>query len=141
MIDERYHSRKEVQEAVVAGTEALGALERAKECLNSAGNWGIVDILGGGLISTFVKHSKMGDASRLVEKARSTLKQFQKELQDVQSLEEIHIETGDFLAFADYFFDGAIADWLMQSRIKKAKRQVEEAIEKVEKILEQLRRL
>ena len=94
MIDERYHSRKEVQEAVVAGTEALGALERAKECLNSAGNWGIVDILGGGLISTFVKHSKMGDASRLVEKARSTLKQFQKELQDVQSLEEIHIETG-----------------------------------------------
>ncbi len=141
MIDERYHSRKEVQEAVVAGTEALGALERAKECLNSAGNWGIVDILGGGLISTFVKHSKMGDASRLVEKARSTLKQFQKELQDVQSLEEIQIETGDFLAFADYFFDGAIADWLMQSRIKKAKRQVEEAIEKVEKILEQLRRL
>ncbi len=141
MMDERYHSRKEVQEAVVAGTEALGALERAKECLNSAGNWGIVDILGGGLISTFVKHSKMGDASRLVEKARSTLKQFQKELQDVQSLEEIHIETGDFLAFADYFFDGAIADWLMQSRIKKAKRQVEEAIEKVEKILEQLRRL
>lgn len=141
MIDERYHSRKEVQEAVGAGTEALGALERAKECLNSAGNWGIVDILGGGLISTFVKHSKMGDASRLVEKARSTLKQFQKELQDVQSLEEIHIETGDFLAFADYFFDGAIADWLMQSRIKKAKRQVEEAIEKVEKILEQLRRL
>ena len=141
MIDERYHSRKEVQEAVVAGTEALGALERAKECLNSAGNWGIVDILGGGLISTFAKHSKMGDASRLVEKARSTLKQFQKELQDVQSLEEIHIETGDFLAFADYFFDGAIADWLMQSRIKKAKRQVEEAIEKVEKILEQLRRL
>ena len=141
MSDEIYDSQKEVQEAVRAGKEALGLLEQAKECLNSAGNWGIVDMLGGGLISTFVKQSKMGDANRLVEKARSALKQFQKELKDVQSLEEINIETGDFLAFADYFFDGMIADWFMQSRIKDAKRQVEDAIQKVKGILEQLRRL
>lgn len=52
-----------------------------------------------------------------MQQARSALKRFQKELMDVENVEEFHIETGDFLSFADYFFDGIIADWLMQSRI------------------------
>ena len=46
--------------------------------------------------------------------ARSALKRFQKELTDVETVEDFHIETGDFLAFADYFFDGIIADWGLQ---------------------------
>ena len=58
---------------------------------------------------------------------------------DVDTIAEFHIETGDFLSFADYFFDGLIADWLVQSRIKEAKRQVDSAIQKVEEVLRKLR--
>ena len=54
---------------------------------------------------------------------------------------EFHIQTGDFLSFADYFFDGFVADMLVQSKINDARRQVEDAIEKVNYILGQLRRL
>lgn len=129
---------KELREARLAGQEALDCLNRAADTLKSAGNWGIVDMLGGGLISTFVKHSKMNDAEALVQQARSALKRFQKELMDVENVEEFHIETGDFLAFADYFFDGIIADWLMQSRINEAKTQVENARQKVAYIMKQL---
>lgn len=130
---------RELREAKLAGQEALAYLNRAADSLQSAGNWGIVDMLGGGLISTFVKHSKMNDAEELVQQARSALKRFQKELMDVENVEEFHIETGDFLAFADYFFDGIIADWLMQSRINEARTQVENARQKVTYIMQQLK--
>ena len=131
--------QREINEAIQAGTQALRSLREAKECLNSAGNWGILDLLGGGLISTFVKHSKMKDADDLIQQARSDLRYFSRELMDVDSVSDFHIETGDFLSFADYFFDGLIADWLVQSRINDAKWQVDNAIKKVEEVLRRLR--
>lgn len=139
MEDSGYLQRKEVREAYAAGQEALGYLNKARECLNSAGNWGLVDLFGGGLLSTFIKHSRMNDAEELVQQARGALRRFQKELTDVDHVSEFHIETGDFVAFADYFLDGLIADWLVQSRISDAKRQVDNAIRKVNYILGQLR--
>ena len=134
-----FDHQREINEAIQAGDQALRSLRQAKECLNSAGNWGIVDLLGGGLISTFVKHSKMKDADGLIQQARSDLRYFSRELMDVDSVSDFHIETGDFLSFADYFFDGLIADWLVQSRINDAKRQVDNAIQNVEEILRRLR--
>lgn len=141
MGDTNYLQEKEIREAMQAGQEALNYLNQAKDCLNSAGNWGLLDMFGGGLLSTFVKHSKMKNAEELVQQARGALKRFQKELMDVDTISEFHIETGDFLSFADYFFDGLIADWLVQSRISDAKRQVDNAIQKVNYIMNQLRRM
>ena len=46
---------------------------------------------------------------------------------------------GDFLSFADYFFDGFLADMMVQSRIREAQRQVNDAIYRVENILSRLR--
>ena len=48
---------------------------------------------------------------------------------------------GGFLTFADFFFDGVIADYLVQSKIVRARKQVMEAIEQVERILDSLRKL
>ena len=131
--------QREVNEAIWAGEQAVRSLRQAREKLNSAGNWGIVDLLGGGFISTFVKHSRMEDANELIQQARNDLRWFQRELMDVDAVADLHIETRDFLSFADYFFDGLIADWLVQSRINDAKHQVDSAIRKVEEILRRLR--
>ena len=133
--------RREIREAMQAGLEALNYLNQAKDCLNSAGNWGIVDMLGGGMLTTLIKRSKMKDADALVQQARSAMKRFQKELMDVDNIPEFRIETGDFLTFADYFFDGIVADWLVQSKINDAKRQVDNAIVKVNYIMGQLKSL
>ena len=133
--------RREINEALLAVREALRYLNEAADCLNSAGNWGIVDLLGGGLLTTFIKRSKMKDADELVQQARSALKRFQKELTDVENIPEFRIETGDFLTFADYFFDGIVADWLVQSKINDSRRQVENAIIKVNYIMEQLEKM
>ena len=93
------------------------------------------------MLTTYIKRSKMKDADALVQKARISLKRFQRELMDVDTIPEFHLETGDFLTFADYFFDGIVADWLVQSKINEAKNQVDNAIQRVNYLLSQLRHL
>ena len=50
------------------------------------------------------------------------------------------MEISDFLTFADFFFDGIIADWLVQSRINDAKEELENAILQVEGMVENLQK-
>ena len=136
-----YDINKEKREAIEAGVRALQSLRCAQDNLNSAKNWGVVDLFGGGFISTMVKHSKMDRAQQYMEQARYDLQSFSRELNDVNMACDLHIETNDFLTFADYFFDGFVADWLVQDRINNARSQVNEAIRRTEQILRQLQRM
>ena len=124
-----YVIEKEKREAIEAGQRALSSLRTAKENLNSAKNWGLVDMFGGGFFSTMLKHSKMDQARQNMEQAKYDLRNFSRELNDVNMACNLNINTGDFLSFADYFFDGFVVDWMVQDRINNAKRQVEEASE------------
>ena len=128
---------RERQEAIDAGERALDSLYGVRKELESAGNWGLLDMFGGGMFITFVKHSKMNDAQRYMERAKRDLAAFSRELADVS--ETLNINSGDFLSFADYFFDGFVADMMVQSRIQDAQRQVDDAIYRVESILSRLR--
>ena len=86
-----------MQEAVQAGERVLQTLYAARDKLGSARNWGIFDMLGGGFISDFVKHSKMNDAAALMEQAKSDIQRFQRELRDVQVSLDLRMEIGSFL--------------------------------------------
>ena len=132
--------RREMKEALNAGERALSSLRNAQEKLNSAGNWGLFDMFGGGLFSTIMKRSKMDDAQQLMEAAKTDLKRFQRELKDVNIPLDLRMEVGSFLSFADFFFDGFVADYLVQSKISEAKEQVSDAIVRVEQILNELKR-
>ena len=138
---EEYKNQKEIEEAIAAGEQALMSLEAARASLSSAGNWGLFDMLGGGLISTFVKHSKIDQARAEIEEAKRDMRVFERELSDVQQRIDADLNIGDFLTFADYFFDGLIADWLVQSKISNARAQVEEAIFKVQGIIARLKQV
>ena len=130
--------RREMKEAMDTGERALATLRSAQEKLNSASNWGLFDMFGGGLLSTVMKRSKMTDAQNLIEAAKMDLRRFQKELKDVNVPLDLRIEVGSFLSFADFFFDGFVADYLVQSKISDAKEQVSDAIFRVEQILREL---
>ena len=130
--------KTEIKEAMDAADEALDCLRRAQDRLASAKNWGILDILGGGLISTFMKQNRMSEANDELASARDALKNFASELKDVSDVNLDNIEVNDFLSFADYFFDGAIADWMIQSRISDARDQVRRAIDQIETIRDNL---
>lgn len=134
--DER---RNEIQEAIRAGERALESLESARKQLESARKWGYFDMFGGGLVTTMVKHSRLNDASSYLEQARSDLRRFKKELGDISEFGSLGIEVGDFLSFADFFFDGIVADWMVQKKIEDAESKVEAAVIRVNGLLRSLR--
>jgi len=136
-----YDKDREVREAIDAGEQALRSLKTAREKLNSAGNWGLLDIFGGDTISGLMKHKKIGDAERYIDDAKRDLRYFSRELGDIRGIENMNIDVGGFLTFADFFFDGFLADVMVQSKINNAKRQVDEAIRRVENVLKRLRAL
>lgn len=130
---------KEINEAIVAGEKALNSLYHAQDKLNSAKGWGLLDLLGGGFITGVVKHSRIDDASRCMEEAKYYLKAFQKELSDIDLSMDLRMEVGGFLSFADFFFDGFVADYLVQSKIEDAREQVADAINMISNVLCKLR--
>ena len=136
-----YNAEKEMQEAINAGERALNSLRDAEHYLGGARLWGIVDLFGGRGLSGIVKHVKIGEASRCLERAKADLRLFQKELRDVEAIQNLKIDIGGFLTFADFFFDGLITDWLVQSKIQNARKQVADAIGQVEWILGLLRNM
>ena len=133
-----YDRNKEIREAIRAGERALDSLKEANRQLNSAGNWGLVDIFGGNTISGLMKHMKVNNASRCVDDARRDVATFRDELGDIRDVENLNIDIDGFLAFADFFFDGFVADIFVQSKIRKGQQQVGEAIRRVEDILSTL---
>lgn len=135
-----YDRDKETNEAIQAGERSLYSLREAQRQLNSAGNWGLLDIFGGNTISGLMKHMKVNNASRCVDDARKDLAAFRDELGDIRDLENLNVDIDGFLTFADFFFDGFIADIFAQSRIREGKRKVQEAIQRVEEILQKLRK-
>ncbi len=134
-----YDRNKEINEAIRAGERALSSLREAEKQLNSAGNWGLLDIFGGNTISGFMKHMKINNASQCIDNARRDLETFRDELGDIHELENLNVDVSGFLTFADFFLDGFVADLFVQSKISKGKQQVREAERRVEEILRTLR--
>jgi hypothetical protein len=110
---------REICEAVRAADVALDALLRVKSALDSAGNWGAYDLLGGGMIATWAKHSRIDEARVHAHAAQRALDRFAREMKDVPGYREqaLVVEIGEFMKFADFLFDGLIADWCVQQRI------------------------
>ncbi len=132
------NNRKEITEAIQAADNALFHLRNAHTQLRSAGRWGIADIMGGGFLTTLIKHSKLDRAQNEMQAARDAVWRFSRELNDVSGIVGSGVDVGSFLSFADYFYDGFLADVMVQSRIKRARSQVETAISRITKLREDL---
>lgn len=123
---------REVDEAVRAGERALDSLREAKAKLDSARNWGIYDILSGGMISSMVKHSKMSSANEWVEQANRDLKRFAKELRDVDE-DGLYVQAGSLASTLDIFFDNVFSDFIVQNRINEARGEIDRMIDRIER--------
>ena len=131
--------KREINEAIIAGERALESLKKAQEKLNNAKSWGVWDMFGGGFLATMMKHSKLEDAQSHMDDAKYYLKVFQKELKDINISFLPRIDMDAFLSFADFFFDGILSDYLVQSKISETKAHVAETITKVEEVLNKLK--
>lgn len=112
--------RTELDQAVQAGRGALATIDSIIDKLQNAQNWGTFDIVGGGLITDIAKHSNLDDASQLTYTLQKQIHAFQKELSDISIHADFSIEVSDFMKFADFAFDGLIADWLVLDKINSS---------------------
>lgn len=133
-----YEIEKELDEAIAAADETIDLLDQAYASMNSARNWGFFDMLGGGFFSTMIKREKMNDGRYFMNKAKRSLTKLKDELDDVDDLEDLDLNMDDFLSFADFFFDGFLADWLVQGRINDAREKIDQTIKAVCEIREKL---
>lgn len=129
---------KELDEAIGAGNTVQNSLGKAQHSLEKAKGWGTWDMLGGGMITTAMKHGHIDDARKSVHNAQAHLRHFEKELRDVNQQHNIAIDIGGMLTLADYFFDGLIMDWVVQGRISDSLAQVQQKQKSVAEILDRL---
>lgn len=130
---------RELREASAAGSTALDTIDRILSRLDSARGWGTWDLLGGGLVSDMAKYSHLNSAQSDIELLRYQLRQLRTELADVELHAEMQLRIDGFLRFADYFFDGLIADWAVLDRIDRAREQVLSVEAQVTETLRRLR--
>lgn len=132
--------RRELLEALEAGEHLLNGLLEVICTLKSAKNWGTWDMMGGGLVANIAKHSKINQAREQVHRVQTLLGRFQRELADVAAVEDMAVNLTSFETFADYFFDGLIMDWVVQSKIRDSLSRTLGVKDQVETIVVDLRR-
>jgi hypothetical protein len=130
--------RREIEEAVRAGERALDSLQEARKQLDSARAWGIYDLVGGGLISSMIKHSKIDNANQWMDQANRDLRRFAKELRDVDS-EDLQIDTGSLVSMLDIFCDNFFSDILVQQKINDSRARIDVLADRIEAAVQALR--
>lgn len=128
--------RKELLEAIAAGSEALSTIDDILADLGDAEGWATFDLFGGGLIADLAKHGHLDSAQGKVALLQSQLRRFRTELADVGGAASgLQVSIDGFMRFADYFFDGFFVDWMVLDRIQQSTEQVQSAYAGVHSVL------
>ena len=135
------NQKLEIEEAILAGECALKSLQQAGQELNSARGWGIVDILGGGILSSYLKHECIGRARDLADKAARDMDLFLAQLDDVPMSDPPLIRFDGLTQAFDIFFDNIFTDVMVQSRLADMQNQLAACEADVRRALSRLYRL
>lgn len=132
---------KEIADVQQILNQIFPLLDEAERKFTSARNWGFFDILGGGFLVDLIKHSKLGDASNTMNKINYLLNDLQRELKDIVIPTDFSMNTATFATFADFVFDGFLADVYMQSKIMTSLDQINELHRRLNILQSQLNEL
>ncbi len=116
----------QVNRAISLTNSLISLLNDAESNLSSARNWGFLDILGGGLLTDLIKHSKLNKASQSMQEVNYLMQELQHALGSIQIPQDYSMNVGGFETFADFVFDGAIVDIYMTSKIMSSLNEVKE---------------
>ncbi len=131
-------NREEIAEARAIVDRLLPLVDGAEAEFRGARGWGIVDILGGGLITNLIKHAKLNSARQIMFQINKLLGDLQRELSDIRFPTDYEMRMGGFSSFADFVFDGILADVWMQSRILSSLEQVRQLGERLRTLRSEL---
>lgn len=125
---------RELKDAEIAADRAARRLRAAASSLSSARGWGVADMMGGGFMSTMMKHDNVDDARAYIAMAHSALSVLERELRDIRTLgplPDLDVDLDELSRFADHVFDGLYVDWMVQKRIVEGLERVQAAVSRV----------
>lgn len=123
------------QHLLITAERALEILQTARSELDKARNWGIFDMLGGGLFSSLVKHDRLKEVESCLQDAQNNLNILHNELETT----DLHIDLSVGLKFMDIWFDNIISDIMVQDKIKSTQEQVNQTIYQLQNIIARLK--
>ena len=127
-----------VQTAINMVNNLIPMVSDAERSFKSARNWGVVDIFGGGLVTDIIKHMHLNKASSIMSEINYRLRDLQQVLGNISIPVDYRMQMGDFATFADFVFDGALADIWMESKIMTSLDQVRQLKSKLETLRSRL---
>lgn len=131
-----YQYRQDLFEVLTSADTALIYLAGAKEFLDKADDWSKIDMFGGAIITSAIKHKQIKEAQSNMDKAEKAIELFKKELQDILVIKDFDLELSTDIVIADIIFDNVFTDSIVQSQIDHAQFQVNYAIDQIRKIRE-----
>lgn len=109
--------KQELLEAKAASERLLLMIDQATEQLRKAKNWGIWDLLGGGMIASLLKRSRMKEANETMRQLSVAMKNFLDEIDDVDVDFAYQLDDSSFDNFFDVWFDNIFTDIRVQGQI------------------------
>lgn len=132
-------NKTEISEALREANNCLMISEETLKSLMSAKNWGIYDIVGGGMISSAIKHNRIDDAKTYMERLSYSVDRLNKELGDVDtSIFNEGLNISGFSYTFDIFFDNIFSDFSVQGEINDSLYKIEDFRNKVLNLIRKL---
>ena len=114
----------QINQAINLTDQLISELDQAERQLSSARNWGFVDILGGGIITDLIKHSKLNNAKASMDRVQYLLQELKRVLGGISMPGDYSMNVGGIATFADFFFDSGIVDVYMTAKIMSSLNEV-----------------
>jgi hypothetical protein len=114
----------QVNQAINLTDQLISELDQAERQLASARNWGFLDVLGGGLITDLIKHSKLNNAKSSMDRVNYLMQELRRVLGGISMPGDYSMSVGGFATFADFFFDSGIVDVYMTAKIMSSLNEV-----------------
>lgn len=113
--------KNEIQEAILATEKVLDVIPKVVTDLKDAKDYAAWDMIGGGMMATYLKREKMDKAKLGIVEINYALDKLKRELKDLKpDLFPTEIKFNTSWEFADYFFDNIFVDMEIKSRISDA---------------------
>lgn len=110
--------KRRILEAIAECDNAMDTIDDALKQLNSAKNWGRIDLFGGGVVSSLAKNRKVGKSDKKIKELEKSMRRLEDEIGSIgKSLS--YKKTGMITKYLDIAHDHFIWDWKSQSHIKK----------------------
>ena len=114
----------QVNQAINLTDQLISELDQAERQLASARNWGFLDVLGGGLITDLIKHSKLNNAKSSMDRVNYLMQELRRVLGGISMPGDYSMNVGGLATFADFFFDSGIVDVYMTAKIMSSLNEV-----------------